>query len=112
MEEYEGKEAITYAGVDEQKHWGRLETWGGKLVENIVQATARDCLAVTMKRVDAAGYTIVMHVHDEIICDVPRQGNNADDLKKITDIMAIPPEWAPDLPLRGDGYVTPFYKKD
>lgn len=112
VEEYEGKEAITYAGVDEQKHWGRLETWGGKLVENIVQATARDCLAVTMKRVDAAGYTIVMHVHDEIICDVPRQGNNADDLKKITDIMAIPPEWAPDLPLRGDGYVTPFYKKD
>lgn len=110
----EGQESITYAGVDDQKHWGRLETWGGKLVENIVQATARDCLAVTMKRVDAAGYTIVMHVHDEIICDVPRMewDGNAADLKKITDIMAVPPDWAPDLPLRGDGYVTPFYKKD
>lgn len=115
IEDYEGTESITYAGVDDKKHWGRLETWGGKLVENIVQATARDCLAVTMKRVDAAGYTIVMHVHDEIICDVPIlewESGNAQDLKKITDIMAIPPDWAPDLPLRGDGYVTPFYKKD
>ena len=106
-------ESITYAGVDDQKHWGRLETWGGKLVENIVQATARDCLAETMKRVDAAGYTIVMHVHDEIICDVPyKDRGNGDDLKAITDIMAVPPDWAPGLPLRGDGYVTPFYKKD
>lgn len=106
-------EAITYAGVDDQKHWGRLETWGGKLVENIVQATARDCLAETMRRVDAAGYSIVMHVHDEIICDVPyKDAGNLDDLKAITDIMAMPIEWAPGLPLKGDGYVTPFYKKD
>lgn len=107
-------EAITYAGVDDQKHWGRLETWGGKLVENIVQATARDCLAETMKRVDRAGYSIVMHVHDEIICDVPRMewDGNAKDLKAITDIMAQPIEWAPGLPLKGDGYVTPFYKKE
>lgn len=114
IEDHEGTESITYAGVDEQKHWGRLETWGGKLVENIVQATARDCLAVTMKRVDAAGYSIVMHVHDEIICDVPRTewDSNEKDLKAITDIMAEPIDWAPGLPLRGDGYVTPFYKKD
>ena len=114
IEEHEGTESITYAGVDEQKHWGRLETWGGKLVENIVQATARDCLAVTMKRVDAAGYSIVMHVHDEIICDVPRMewDDNAKDLERITGIMAEPIDWAPGLPLRGDGYVTPFYKKD
>ena len=108
-----GNEFITYAGVDDQKHWGRLETWGGKLVENIVQATARDCLAVTMMRVDQAGYSIVMHVHDEIICDVPyKDSGNLDDLKAITDIMAQAIEWAPGLPLKGDGYVTPFYKKD
>lgn len=114
VEDYEGKESITYDGVDLQKHWGRLETWGGKLVENIVQATARDCLAETMKRVDAAGYSIVMHVHDEIICDVPRKewDGNQNDLEKITGIMAQPIEWAEGLPLKGDGYVTPFYRKD
>ena len=110
-----GREQITYAGVDQTtKQWSRRETYGGKLVENIVQATARDCLAETMKRVDAAGYTIVMHVHDEIICDVPRTewDGNAADLLRITDIMAQPISWAPGLPLKGDGYVTPFYKKD
>lgn len=106
-----GKEAITYAGVNQEtKAWGRLETWGGKLVENIVQATARDCLAVTMKRVTEAGYQIVMHVHDEIIVDVPLEQTDA--LQKITDLMAIPPVWAPELPLRGDGYETSYYKKD
>lgn len=109
----DGKESITYAGVDDQKHWGRLETWGGKLVENIVQATARDCLAETLKRVDRAGYTTVMHVHDELICDVPYlDGGNQVDLDTITGIMAQPIDWAPGLPLKGDGYVTPFYKKD
>ena len=110
-----GREQITYAGVDQTtKQWSRRETYGGKLVENIVQATARDCLAETMKKVDAAGYTIVMHVHDEIICDVPRMewDGNAADLLRITDIMAQPISWAPGLPLKGDGYVTPFYKKD
>lgn len=106
-----GREAITYAGVNQEtKAWGRLETWGGKLVENIVQATARDCLAVTMKRVTEAGYQIVMHVHDEIIVDVPLEQTDA--LQKITDLMAIPPVWAPELPLRGDGYETSYYKKD
>ena len=104
-------DCITYAGVEQEtKHWGRLETWGGKLAENIVQATARDCLAVTMMRVSAAGYQIVMHVHDEIIVETPLEDTGA--LKKITNIMGEPISWAPELPLRGDGYETDFYKKD
>lgn len=106
-----GKPVITYEGVDQEtKVWGRNETWGGKLVENIVQAVARDCLAETIRRVSAAGYNIVMHVHDEIIVDVPRSDQDA--LQTITDIMAQPVSWAPGLPLRGDGYETEYYKKD
>lgn len=106
-----GKPAITYEGVDQDtKVWGRNDTWGGKLVENIVQAVARDCLAETIRRVSAAGYNIVMHVHDEIIVDVPREDKGA--LETITDIMAQPIPWAPGLPLRGDGYETDYYKKD
>lgn len=111
IEEGKKGDCITYAGVEQEtKHWGRLETWGGKLVENIVQATARDCLAVTMMRVSAAGYQIVMHVHDEIIVEAPREDTGA--LKKITDVMGESIPWAPELPLRGDGYETDFYKKD
>ena len=105
-------ESITYAGVDDQKHWGRLETWGGKLVENIVQATARDCLAETLKRVDRAGYSVVMHIHDELVCDVPYlDRGNQGDLETVTGLMAQPIDWAPGLPLKGDGYITPFYRK-
>lgn len=114
LEEHEGKpDSITYEGIGNTKKWERLETWGGKLVENIVQATARDCLAETMKRVDAAGYDIVMHVHDELICDVPEKtdGNRA-DLERILGIMKEPIPWADGLPLKGDGYVTEFYRKD
>lgn len=106
-----GKPAITYEGVDQEtKTWGRNDTWGGKLVENIVQAVARDCLAETIKRVSSAGYQIVMHVHDEIIVDVPKADTGA--LQTITDIMAQPLSWAPGLPLRGDGYETDYYRKD
>lgn len=111
IEDYEGKESITYAGVEQNtKRWGRLETWGGKLVENIVQAVARDCLAETIRRVTEAGYRIVMHVHDEIVVDVPYEDKDA--LNTITDIMKISPSWAQDMPLKGDGYETEFYKKD
>lgn len=104
-------ESITYAGVEQQtKRWGRLETWGGKLVENIVQATARDCLAATMMQVSKMGYRIVMHVHDEIIVDAPRTDTHA--LDNVIRVMAQEIPWAPGLPLRGDGYDTDFYKKD
>lgn len=107
----DGREHIVYMGVNQEtKRWGEAETYGGKLVENIVQATARDCLAVAMTRVDAAGYTIVMHVHDEMIADVPVDDSEAPDI--INDIMGQPIDWAPGLPLKGDTYETPFYMKD
>lgn len=111
LEETPKGESITYAGVEQQtKRWGRLDTWGGKLVENIVQATARDCLAVTMTRVSDMGYQIVMHVHDEIIVDALRADIHA--LDNIIRVMAQEIPWAPGLPLKGDGYETDFYKKD
>lgn len=111
LEETLKGESITYAGVEQDtKRWGRLETWGGKLVENIVQATARDCLAVTMMRVSGMGYRIVMHVHDEIIVDAPMEDTHA--LDNIIRVMAQEISWAPGLPLKGDGYETAFYKKD
>lgn len=106
-----GRDQITYAGVNqESKAWGRLGTYGGKLVENIVQAVARDCLAVAMLRVERAGYNIVMHVHDEMVVDVPY--SDADASKTITCLMGQNIDWAPGLPLRGDTYETEFYKKD
>ena len=92
------------------KQWQETETYGGKLVENIVQATARDCLAVSMQRVADMGYHIVMHVHDEMIVDVPTSDTGA--LERINAAMGAPIDWAPGLPLKGDGYETPFYKKD
>jgi len=102
---------IVYMGVNQEtKQWGLAETYGGKLVENVVQATARDCLAVAMQRVTAMGYQIVMHVHDEMIVDVPLEDKDA--LARINEAMGAPIDWAPGLPLKGDGYETPFYRKD
>ena len=107
----DGLEHIVYMGVNQEtKQWGETETYGGKLVENIVQATARDCLAISMQRVAALGYNIVMHVHDEIIVDCPIEDTGA--MERINACMAEPIPWAPGLPLRGDGYETPFYMKD
>lgn len=111
MMQSDGREHIVYKGVNQAtRQWTDEETYGGKLVENIVQAVARDCLAVTMMRVSALGYKIVMHVHDEIIVDVPIEDTGA--MERISKCMSDPIEWAPDLPLRGDGYETPFYMKD
>ena len=102
---------IYYMGVNQEtKQWGLAETYGGKLVENVVQATARDCFAEAMTRVAAMGYQIVMHVHDEMIVDVPK--DDTDALQRINAAMGAPIEWAPGLPLRGDGYECDFYKKD
>lgn len=107
----DGRDHIVYMGVNQEtKQWGETETYGGKLVENIVQATARDCLAVAMTRVSELGYKIVMHVHDEMIVDVPNEDTKAPAV--INDIMSQPIDWAPGLPLKGDTYETPFYKKD
>lgn len=111
MDPRDGREHIVYMGVNQEtKQWGETETYGGKLVENIIQATARDCLAVAMTRVSELGYKIVMHVHDEMIVDVPVEDTEALDV--INACMAEPIDWAPGLPLKGDGYETAFYKKD
>ena len=111
QDDYTGRLSVTYMGVNQEtKQWGETETYGGKLVENIVQATARDCLAVAMTRVSALGYKIVMHVHDEMIVDVPNTDTEAPG--RINAIMAQPIDWAEGLPLKGDTYETPFYKKD
>lgn len=102
------REGITYEGI-EQKSWTRLHTYGGKLVENIVQATARDILAEAMMGVNKAGYKIVMHCHDEIISDTP---NGFGSVKEVCSIMSKPPEWAEGLPLSAEGYECEYYKKE
>lgn len=90
------------------RKWEKTGTWGGKLVENIVQAYARDCLAVALVRLDEAGYGIVSHVHDEIIAEAP-EGSK---WEAMAEIMSAPIPWAPGLKLDADGYETPFYRKD
>ncbi len=111
MDPRDGREHIVYMGVNQEtKQWGETETYGGKLVENITQAIARDCLAISMPRVSELGYKIVMHVHDEMIVDVPIEDTDA--LERINACMGEAIPWAPGLPLRGDGYETPFYMKD
>lgn len=98
------RETLIYEGTTLSGGWGRCYTWGGKLVENIVQATARDCLAIAMLRLDEAGYKIVMHVHDEVILEMP-YGRGS--LEEAAGIMGQPIDWAPGLLLRADGYETP-----
>lgn len=90
------------------RKWEKTKTWGGKLVENIVQAYARDCLATAMLRLDEAGYDLCFHVHDELIAEAP-VGSRWQDM---AEIMGRPIPWAPGLLLRADGYDTTFYKKD
>lgn len=103
---------LHYKGIiQETKQWGELDTYGGKLTENIVQATARDLLANVMLRLSKEGYKIVMHVHDEMIAEVPEAEGKA-YLNKMCDAMAQEVPWAKGLPLRGDGYITKYYKKD
>ena len=103
-----GRDGLTYEGISENKKWSRIETYGPKLVENIVQGTARDLLAEAMLRVEKKGYPIVMHCHDEIIAEVPEGIGSVDEM---CEIMAVQPEWAEGLPLRADGFECRFYKK-
>lgn len=107
-----GARSLQYKGMVQATHqWGYVDTYGGKLVENIVQGIARDLLAYSMLRLDGEGFDIVMHVHDESICEVPAKGA-AEELDRMCEIMGEPVPWAPGLPLEADGYITPFYKKD
>ena len=104
------KAMITYEGIVQgTKQWGRLSTYGGKLTENIVQAIARDCLGVNMLRLHEAGYKIIMHIHDEVVLDVPYDFGS---LEQVQDIMGTSIAWAKGLPLRAEAFETDYYKKD
>lgn len=103
------KLGLTYLGTDNAKHYTRLKTYGGKLVENITQATARDCLRDAMAALDAAGYPIVFTVHDEVILDTPVGFGS---LEEVREIMGRPVPWAPGLPLDAAGFECDFYRKD
>lgn len=103
-----GREGLTYEGIGATKKWERIETYGPKIVENIVQATSRDLLADAMLRLDHAGFAIVAHVHDEVICEVP-EGESS--VEEICSFMSKGPKWAQGLPLTADGYECEFYQK-
>lgn len=104
------KPKLTYEGTDQKtKQWGRTDTYGPKLVENIIQAISRDCLAEALLRVAAAGYKAVMHVHDEAVLEEPYGRGSLEDVCKI---MSQPIKWAPGLPLGADGFEGVYYKKD
>lgn len=106
-----GRESIVYAGSNQvTRKWEMLETYGGKLAENCVQATARDCLRTSMLRLDEAGYDIRAHVHDEIILNEPKASGRG--LEDVLAILRTPPEWGQDLPLNAAGFETDYYMKD
>ena len=103
------KLGLTYKGTGQNKQFTRQKSYGGKMVENITQATARDCLRDAMTALDAAGYRIVFHVHDEVIADMPV---GTGSLAEMQEIMGRPLPWAPGLPLRAAGFEADFYMKD
>ena len=101
-----GGESVTYEGVGATKKWERIESYGPKFVENIVQAVSRDILCYAMRTL--RNYRICGHVHDELIIECPEDTNVAE----ICEMMGRTPPWAEGLPLRADGYECMFYKKD
>lgn len=108
-----GGASLSYMGMDQTtKKWTRIETYGGKLVENCVQAIARDCLAQSVERLEAEGLPVVFHVHDEVVIDVAPFGTEKEMLEKVVGILTTPIPWALGLPLGADGWVGQFFKKD
>ena len=103
-----GSESITFMGINAVKKWDRIETYGAKLVENIVQATSRDLLAEAMRRLEATENTVVMHIHDEAVIDAPSNRS----LDTMVQLMTKVPDWANGLILNAAGFVSDFYKKD
>lgn len=102
--------SISYMGMDQStKKWKRIETYGGKLVENCVQAIARDCLALSIERLKTAGYEVIFHIHDEVVIECNADSASLDDVVRI---MSEPIPWAMDLPLGADGWIGNFFKKD
>ena len=105
-----GNPSISYKGVHQStKQWVNLETYGGKLVENIVQAIARDCLAQAIETLEKAGYEVVFHVHDEVVIECSPDKANLEDIVKL---MTLPIPWAEGLPLNADGWVGDYFKKE
>lgn len=103
-----GSESITFMGINTVKKWDRIETYGAKLVENIVQETSRDLLAEAMRRLEATENTVVMHIHDEAVIDAPSNRS----LDTMVQLMTEVPDWANGLILNAAGFVSDFYKKD
>ena len=104
---------ISYSGQDQTTgKWVKLHTYGGKLTENIIQAISRDLLANAIFKVFDLGYNIVLHVHDEIAAEIPKDGNEEIVLQQMIDAMCTAPQWAANIPLRAAGYITEYYKKD
>ena len=102
-----GGESIVYEGIVVGNKWDKIESYGGKFVENIVQAIARDILAEAMMRLEKKGFNIVMHIHDEVVIE-----SDSSSIEEINEIMSAVPEWAPGLILDADGFESEFYKKD
>ena len=108
-----GNPSVSYMGQNQTtKRWERVETYGGKLVENIVQAIARDCLAIAIENLEAQGLHVVFHIHDEVVIDTPVWADEDTMLETVTKIMTKPIPWAQMLPLNADGWVDNFFKKD
>lgn len=104
-----GGESITYEGVGIGRKWERIESYGAKFVENIVQAISRDILAEAMMRLSKQGFKIVMHIHDEVVLEVP---TGQSSIEEVNEIMRIQPNWAKGLVLDADGFECEFYQKD
>ena len=102
-----GGESVVYEGIVLGNKWDKIESYGGKFVENIVQAIARDILAEAMMRLEKKGFNIVMHIHDEVVIE-----SDASSIEEINEIMSLVPSWAPGLILDADGFESEFYKKD
>ena len=102
-----GGESVVYEGVVVGNKWDKIESYGGKFVENIVQAIARDILAETMMRLEEKGFNIVMHIHDEVVIE-----SDSSNIEEVNQIMSLVPSWAPGLILDADGFESEFYKKD
>lgn len=108
-----GNPSVSYMGQNQTtKRWERVETYGGKLVENIVQAIARDCLAIAIENLEAQGLHVVFHIHDEVVIDTPAWADEDTMLDTVTKIMTKPIPWAQMLPLNADGWVDKYFKKD
>lgn len=102
-----GGESIVYGGIVVGNKWDKIESYGGKFVENIVQAIARDILAEAMMRLEEKGFNIVMHIHDEVVIE-----SDSSSIEEINEIMSLVPSWAHGLILDADGFESEFYKKD